>query len=590
MSYVEQITTPVSVPKQAPTVPPNLRDYATFRADFSWDRLGRDLIDRNDDKFNIVHLALDRHAALTPDKVAVRFADQNHTVIEFTYKALWSRANRFSNWLRAHNLPRGAVVASLLGRSPTLYSTLLGTLKYGAVFSPLFTAFGPEPIRSRMELSGAAVLVTTQSLYERKVAPIRASLPALRHVLLVRDSSSAVLPPNTEDAEAALAAMHDTFATVPTQADEPALIHFTSGTTGKPKGVVHVHRAAIAHYASAKLALDLHPEDVFWCTADPGWVTGISYGVIAPLTCGVTSLVDREEMDIERWYDLLDKHRVTVWYTAPTALRMLMKAGLDPLRKHSYPALRHIASVGEPLNPEAVLWGKEAFGLPVHDTWWQTETGAIMIANFIAEPLYAGSMGQAMPGIEIAIGKRQEDGSVKILENGEVGEIVLRPGWPSMFKTYLNDEARFRKSFADDWYFSSDEARRDERGYFWFVGRSDDIIKSSGHLISPFELESTLNQHSAVLQSAVIGLPDEMAGQIVRAVIELRPGQNASEEVRRSILAHARRALGAAIAPREIEFIDSLPRTRSGKIMRRLLRARALGQPEGDLSTLEPTA
>jgi acetyl-CoA synthetase len=378
---------------------------------------------------------------------------------------------------------------------------------------------------------------------------------------------------------------------MPMADDDDALLHFTSGTTGKPKGVVHAHRAVIAHYASARLALDLHPDDVYWCTADPGWVTGISYGVIAPLTCGVTAVVDREELDVERWYALLAGQRVSVWYTAPTAIRMLMKAGLEPVKQHSYTALRLIASVGEPLNPEAVTWGTAAFGLPVHDTWWQTETGAIMIANFNADPVCPGSMGRALPGVEIAIARRAENGAVEMLGPDEIGEIVLRPTWPSLFKAYLNDEQRYRSSFAGGWYFSGDQARRDARGYFWFIGRSDDVIKAAGHLISPFEVESALNTHPAVLQSAVIGLPDPVAGQVVRAVIELKPGaQQPSEELRRSILAHGRRLLGAAIAPRDIEFAPSLPRTRSGKIMRRLLKARALGLPEGDLSTLEPVA
>jgi acetyl-CoA synthetase len=487
---------------------------------------------------------------------------------------------------------RGGVVATLLGRCPELFATVLGTLKGGHVFSPLFSAFGPEPIRSRLELSGASVLVTTSRWYERKVAAIRSQLPKLQLVLVIRDDPGTPgLPADTVELEAALARESEAFDTAPMEDDDAALLHFTSGTTGKPKGVVHAHRAVIAHYASARLALDLHPDDVYWCTADPGWVTGISYGIIAPLTCGVTIVVDREELDVERWYTLLADQRVAVWYTAPTAIRMLMKAGMEPVRKHSYPALRLIASVGEPLNPEAVTWGIDAFGLPVHDTWWQTETGAIMIANFLAEPVWPGSMGRAMPGVEIAIGRRREDGSVELLGPDQIGEIVLRPTWPSIFKSYLNDEQRYRASFADGWYFSGDQARRDPRGYFWFVGRSDDVIKSAGHLISPFEVECALNTHPAVLQSAVIGLPDPVAGQVVRAVIELKPGAPAaSEEVRRSILAHGRRLLGAAIAPREIEFTASLPRTRSGKIMRRLLKARALGLPEGDLSTLEPSS
>ena len=568
----------------------NLWDYDSISRSFSWDRLRAELFDRNDEKMNMAMLAIDRHANLTPNKLALRFIDAQFERTELTYGALLRISNRFANLLRLVNIPPGAAVASLLGRCPELYATVLGALKCGAVFTPLFSAFGPEPVRSRLELASARVLVTTQNLDERKVAPIRNTLPSLQYVFLVRDDPAAELPLGTQDLAQALAGLSETFETVPLDADAPALLHFTSGTTGKPKGVVHVHNAVIAHHVTARLALDLRPQDVFWCTADPGWVTGISYGVIAPLSCGVTLLIDREELDVERWYRLLAENEVNVWYTAPTAIRMLMKAGVEPVRRHQYPALRLIASVGEPLNPEAVMWGMEAFGLPVHDTWWQTETGAIMIANFLSQTVWPGAMGRAMPGIQAEIGRRREDGTVEILGPDEIGEIVLRPGWPSMFAGYLNNEQRYHESFADHWYFSGDQAYRDEKGYFWFIGRSDDIIKSSGHLISPFEVECALNSHPAVMQSAVIGLPDAVAGQIVQAIIELKSGYAADDELRRSIIAHGRRLLGAAIAPRGIDFVVSLPRTRSGKIMRRLLRARALGLPEGDLSTLEPSS
>jgi len=568
----------------------NLANYRALSQSFSWGQLRAELVDRADEKMNMAYLAIDRPAATHPEKLALRFVDADDEVVDLSYGALLRQVNRFANMLQARGLERGAVVASLLGRCPELFVTVLGSLKSGMVFSPLFSAFGPEPIRSRLELSAASVLVTTASWYQRKVAPIRKELPQLRHVFVLRDELASELPADTADLAVALAAASDEFETVELDPDADALLHFTSGTTGRPKGVMHAHRAVIAHYASAQLALDLRADDVFWCTADPGWVTGISYGVIAPLTCGATLVVDREEMDVDRWYRLLSRQKVSVWYTAPTAIRMLMKAGPDLVRRYRYPALRHVASVGEPLNPEAVTWGVAAFGLPVYDTWWQTETGAIMIANFIAEPVWPGSMGRALPGVQIAIAKRREDGTVELLEPDQVGEIVLRAGWPSMFKTYLNDEQRYRESFADGWYFSGDQARCDARGYFWFIGRSDDIIKSAGHLISPFEVECALNLHPDVMQSAVIGLPDAVAGQVVQAIVELKPGRQWTPELRRSIMAHGRRLLGAAIAPRDVAFTPSLPRTRSGKIMRRLLRARAQGLPEGDLSTLEPGA
>jgi acetyl-CoA synthetase len=346
--------------------------------------------------------------------------------------------------------------------------------------------------------------------------------------------------------------------------------------------------AVVAQHATSQLVLDLHPEDVYWCTADPGWVTGIAYGLIGPLTRGVTMIVDREEFEPQRWYDILARERVSVWYTAPTAIRMLMKAGRELARSNSYPDLRFMASVGEPLNAEAVVWGMEAFGMPFHDTWWQTETGAIMIANFVACDVLPGSMGRAVPGVDVRVVRRRQDGGIEVIDSpDEAGEIALRPGWPSMFSGYLGEDARYRACFLDGWYLSGDLARLDRDGWFWFIGRADDVIKAAGHLISPFEVESALMSHPAVAQVAVIGLPDPISGQVVKAFVELRNGYQSDEELRRSLLAHARRLLGAAIAPREIAFSESLPRTRSGKIMRRLLRARELGLPEGDLSTLE---
>jgi acetyl-CoA synthetase len=372
----------------------------------------------------------------------------------------------------------------------------------------------------------------------------------------------------------------------PTDPEDMALLHFTSGTTGKPKGVVHVHRAVLAHHVTAQQALDLRPDDVFWCTADPGWVTGTSYGIIAPLTHGATNLLDEAEFDGERWYRILQDERVNVWYTAPTAIRMLMRLGDELPRKHDLRSLRFAASVGEPLNPEAVVWSERALPVVLHDNWWQTETGGIMIANRAGAPVRPGSMGLALPGVEAAIVEPNDEGGVDFVETGCTGQLALRRGWPSMFRGYLGEEERYRKCFAGDWYLSGDLARRDADGYFWFVGRADDLIKSAGHLIGPFEVESTLMEHPAVAEAAVIGKPDPVAGQIVKAFVLLKRGRTPDETLRRDVLAFARRKLGA-VAPREIEFAESLPRTRSGKILRRLLRARELGLPEGDVSTLE---
>jgi acetyl-CoA synthetase len=412
-------------------------------------------------------------------------------------------------------------------------------------------------------------------------------------VLLVNDDPNAELSsiPDTLDLARLMNEASTDFVIGPTAANDPALLHFTSGTTGKPKGALHVHGAVIAHHVTGKLALDFHDDDVFWCTADPGWVTGTSYGIISPLTNGITSIVDEADFDAERWYRTLAEQEVSVWYTAPTAVRMMMRGGAEMVRQHNFPQLRFIASVGEPLNPQAVQWGLDAFGLPIHDNWWQTETGGIMLANYAGMDIKPGSMGKPLPGIEAAIVKRCGGGEVEIITDPNVeGEIALKRGWPSMFRSYLNEDERYQKCFVGGWYLSGDLAKCDEDGYYWFIGRADDVIKSSGHLIGPFEVESALMEHPAVAEVGVIGKPDPVQLETVKAFVSLRPGYIASEVLRRELLGFARKRLGAAVAPKEIDFIENLPKTRSGKIMRRLLKARELGQPEGDISSLESGA
>ncbi|HMP59094.1 MAG TPA: acetate--CoA ligase, partial [Gemmatales bacterium] len=468
--------------------------------------------------------------------------------------------------------------------------TALGTLTHRAIFCPLFSAFGPEPIQTRLHIGQANVLVTTETLYTRKVASLRASLPHLKHVLLIGSQTQPTRIPDTLDLRELLQEASDEYAIGDTDEADPALLHFTSGTTGTPKGAVHVHGAIVAHHATGRLALDLHPEDIFWCTADPGWVTGTSYGIIAPLTNGVTSIVDEADFEAARWYRILQEQRVTVWYTAPTAIRMLMKAGPELPRQYDLGSLRFLASVGEPLNPEAVVWGRDVLGLPFHDNWWQTETGGIMIANYAAMAIRPGSMGKPLPGIEAAIVEQRDDGRARVLEEpDQPGELALKPGWPSMFAGYWGEPARYRKCFADGWYLTGDLARRDADGYFWFIGRKDDVIKTSGHLIGPFEVESVLMEHPAVAEAGVIGKPDPVALEIVKAFVALKPSHEASDDLRLELLGHARKRLGAAVAPKELDFLPSLPKNRAGKIMRRLLKARELGLPEGDTSTLEPT-
>ncbi len=547
-----------------------------------------------DHGLNIAHEAVDRHATSDrADHVALRCLSRSGPSRDITYRDLAAETSRFASLLMARVGP-GATVATLLGRVPELVVAALGTLKAGGVYSPLFSAFGPEPVKQRLTLGAIRVLVTTPAFYDRKVAPIRADLPLLEHVWLVGDRGGTDRP-GTLDLDELLAPQPTVFTIAPTDPEQPALVHFTSGTTGLPKGAVHVHQAVVAHHYTGGLVLDLRADDIYWCTADPGWVTGTSYGIIAPLTHGVTAIFDEGDFDADRWYRTVQDQKVTVWYTAPTAIRMLMRVGLDVAAEYDLSSLRLVASVGEPLNPEGVVWGEQAFGRPILDNWWQTETGGIMIANRPGDVVRPGSMGHPLPGIEAGILARLDDGIeldvdghvVVVTDPDETGELALRAGWPSMFRGYLGNEARYQASFVDGWYVTGDLARRDADGYFWFVGRGDDVIKTAGHLIGPFEVESVLIEHPAVSEAGVIGKPDETAGTIIKAFVSLAPGFEDSPELRKAIVAEARRRLGPVAAPREIDVVDQLPRTRSGKIMRRLLRARELGLPEGDLSTLE---
>ena len=569
---------------------PNLHDYGQVRAAFSWDRARRELDGLPGGKgLNIAHEAVDRHAAhARRDHLALRWLGKTGEVRDYTYAGLRDLTNRFANVLHGLGVAPGDRVYVLAGRIPELYIAALGTLKHRSVFCPLFSAFGPEPIRARMTIGQARVLVTTESLYHRRVEGLRGSLPDLEHVLLVGDDHQPTDVAGTRDYHRLMEDASDSYTIGPTAPEDRALLHFTSGTTGTPKGAVHVHDAVVAHHITGKLALDLHKDDIFWCTADPGWVTGTSYGVIAPLTNGITSIVDEADFDAERWYRILQDQHVSVWYTAPTAIRMMMKTGLDPIHKYDLRTLRFLASVGEPLNPEAVVWGQRAFGLPFHDNWWQTETGGIMIANYAAMDIRPGSMGRPLPGIDAAVVRKTADGGVEEIVEADVqGELALKPGWPSMFRGYWNEPERYQKCFLGGWYLTGDLAKRDKDGYFWFVGRTDDVIKTSGHLIGPFEVESVLMEHKAVAEAGVIGKPDPVALEVVKAFVSLKDGYEATPELRRELLGFARTRLGAVVAPKEIEFLATLPRTRSGKIMRRLLKARELGLPEGDTSTLE---
>lgn len=578
---------PIRKSPELQAVRPHLLDYEKTCAGFSWEAVRSELSGLPEGKgLNIAHEAVDRQAAgPLRDRLAFRWLGKDGAVQDFTFCDLKEQSSRFANVLKRLGVEKGERVFVLAGRIPPLYIAALGCLKNISVFCPLFSAFGPDPIRQRLSRGDARLLVTTERQYAKKIAGIRESLPQLRHVLLTDidddlDETVLSLPRLMAEASA-------DFTIPPTDPEDMAVLHFTSGTTGMPKGAVLVHDAVLTHLVTGRYVMDFHSADIFWCTADPGWVTGSSYGIIAPLLHGITSIIDEADFDAERWYRILEEQRVTVWYTAPTAIRMLMRAAIEPLKRFDLSPLRLIHSVGEPLNPEAVVWGERVLGLPIHDNWWQTETGGIMIANYAAMEIRPGSMGRPLPGIEAAIVRRVDD-SVDVLTEPDVeGDLALRPGWPSMFRAYLHDEERYRKCFVSGWYITGDLAKRDADGYYWFVGRGDDIIKTSGHMVGPFEVESALMEHPAVAEAGVIGKPEPIIGEIVKAFVCLKPGFEPTDKLRLELIGFGRTRLGSAVAPKEMEFVDSLPRTRSGKIMRRLLKARELGLPEGDTSTLE---
>ena len=564
---------------------PNLADYAATRASFDWASVEEEIDFLPGGGLNLAYEAIDRHVVHgNADKPAMIWEGKNGEKETYTYDDMRRETNRFANVLGSLGVEKGTRVFTFMERIPEIYFTVFGTLKAGCVIGPLFSAFGPDPVRDRMEDSGAKVLVTQPEL-RKKIAEILPQLPDLEHIIVVNKNGRSAEPLAEGDLDyyALMNEASDDFGPIATTRDDYSIMHYTSGTTGKPKGAVHRHNAVIQHYLTGKWCLDLHPDDIYWCTADPGWVTGTSYGMSAPWTNGVTQVIYEGGFSARKWYQILEDYKVTVWYTAPTAIRMLMKSGVELPQTFDLSNLRFAASVGEPLNPEAVEWGVEAIGMPFHDNWWQTETGGIMIANYACMDIRPGSMGRPLPGIEPGI--IDAEGNEK--PDGQEGNLAVRTPWPSMFQTYWQQEERYDSRFVNGWYITGDEAVRDSDGYYWFIGRSDDVINTAGHLVGPFEVESALIEHPAVAEAGVIGKPDPIAMEVVKAFVSLKDGYEPSDELRRELMGFARQKLAAAVAPREIEIIPGLPKTRSGKIMRRLLKARELGLDEGDTSTLE---
>ncbi|MBM3205598.1 acetate--CoA ligase [Candidatus Shapirobacteria bacterium] len=557
--------------KKALQFEPHLKDYQKTYQSFKWEQAKKELSWFPRGKLNTAFNAIDRHAqGGKKNKIALYWEGEGEEKKKFTFFELFLLSNQFGNLLKSLGVKRGDRVFFFLPRVPELYFGFLGTLKIGAVAGTLFAAFGPQALYDRLKNSGAKVLVTTKALYLR-VQKVEKDLPELKKILLV------------ENLQKKLAGFSVKLKCAQTEAKDPAFMLYTSGTTGKPKGVIHTHQSILLEHMTAKWVLDLKEGDVYWCTADPGWVTGIAYGILGSWSNGASSLVYAGRFDPEKWYQLIADYQVSVWYTAPTAIRMLAATDSGLVKKYDLSSLRHLASVGEPLNPEAVFWSLKAFGLPFHDNWWQTETGGILIANYPSLPIKPGSMGKPIPGIKAGIVSDKG----QVLRTKKIGNLAIKSPWPSMMKTIWRRPQKYRSYFQKGWYLTGDLAYKDKDGYFWFVGRADDVIKTSGERVGPFEVESSLIEYPGVVEAGVIGKPDPLRGEIIKAFVVLKPKLKPSKALKSKLQTYVKTHLAGHAYPREIEFIDRLPKTRSGKIMRRLLKAKELGLPIGDTSTLE---
>ncbi len=558
----------------------NLKDYdATYRT-FRWEDVEREFDWFTTGKVNVVHEAVDRHASsLRRTKVALFYTDLEKRDERYTFADLQALSSRFGNVLKQLGVKKGDRVGTFLPRTPELYLAILGINRIGAIPVPLFEAFMEQAIQDRLENSEAIACVTTPSLKGR--IP-RQSLPALEHLILVGAEGPLAAGEISYDAQMKNAS--DQCEPEWLTKDDSLIIHYTSGSTGKSKGALHRQYAMVGHYQTAKWALDLRDDDCFWCTADPGWVTGTSYGIYGPWTLGITSVVLGGRFDADRWYQTIQKYRVTMWYSAPTAYRMLMSAGEAIPKQYDLSSLRHICSVGEPLNPEALKWIKKITGLAPHETWWMTETGMQLICNYRSYDFKIGCTGKPFPGTYASV----VDDQGRELPPGQLGHLVVKPGWPSMMQSIWKNPAKYQEYFRiPGWYVSGDSAFKDEDGYIWYQGRADDVIKTSGERVGPFEVESALVAHPAVAEAGVIGKPDEVRGQIIKAFVALRKGYQPSEPLKKEIADFVKNNLAAHAAPREIDFVEKVPKTRSGKIMRRVLRAWDQGLPVGDISTME---
>jgi len=537
-----------------------------------------------DGQYNIGHICtLQQIAQGRGPKIAFRYISPLAAMEDFTFAQLDAESNRYANLLQGFGIHPGQIVSIFLPKLPDQFFAFLGILKIQAVVCTLFSNFGEDALLDRLSDSQTVCLITKTSLL-RKIQTIRAQLPHLRHILLVdaeNDLSADVLGLPWLKAQAS-----SNFEALLTAPETPSVLHYTSGSTGKPKGVQHIHRSVLSQSQTGREVLDLQPDDIFWCTADQGWVTGTSYGIIAPWSLGVTQIHFGGAYDAEAWFSLLEREQVSVWYSAPTALRMLTREDPELFSRFQLPALRHIFSVGEPLNPEVIHWGERVLSHTIYDTWFQTETGAIMISNKPGLPVMPGSMGQPVSGMEAGI--LDEQGKPSPV--GEQGNLCLKPGWPSMFVTYINNATTYQEKFHHGYYYTGDTAYRDVNGYFWFTGRSDDVINTAGHLVSPFEVESCLLELPEIAESGVIGAPDELLFEKVVAFISLGAGVEWSKELELKLRLHVSNRVSSTATPQDFRVVTVIPKNRSGKIMRRVLRAWYTGSDPGDISTMETSA
>jgi len=583
---------------------------------------------------NVVCNALDRHLKTSiADKTALIWVAQDMSERKFTYKQLNDEVSKFANGLKSLGVKKGDKITIYLPRIPEQFIAMLACLKIGAVHSVVYSGFSADALKNRVEDAQAKIVICSNSYpYGKKVIESKKNVDealkgnqTVENVIVVKrltvddrelkvgvedrkskieNQSSTINSPPLSSIINHLSSKyiwwHDLVAkqssVCPTEmmdSNDPAFILYTSGTTGKPKGIIHGHGGyMVGIYATLKFVFDIQPDDIFWSTADAGWITGHSYILYSPLINGITTFVYEgtpDFPDIEIWWRLVDKYKITKFYTAPTAIRALMKFGEDHLKKYDFSSLKILGSVGEPINPEAWLWFYKYVGrekLPIMDTWWQTETGMFMVTPVPSVKLKPGSAFKPFFGIEADV---VDDKGNKVPPNTQ-GYLIVRKPWPSMFLDVYNNPTRYKETYFEkipNVYFAGDSAKIDEDGYFWIVGRNDDVIKVSGHRLGSAELESAFVSNSKVAEAAVIGKPHEVKGESIKAFVILKQGIVPSDELKAELVQTVRKSIGPIATPDEIDFVEKLPKTRSGKIMRRVLKAQELGLPVGDTSTLD---